>query len=429
MQKSLPVVDQPIIGEINLSGSKSLANRVLLIAACAKGVSVIDNVPANKDVLAGINALESLGVAFAYDPQVRRIKIEGCGGVFPNKKASIFCDEAGTLTRFILPLCAVQMTGEYFIDAAKRMRQRPIKELLDVLTDLGMKAMYHERTDQLPMTIKSCGLAGESVTISGDKSSQFLSGLLLASPLIKKPLLIQSKTDHPQPYVKMTLQLMRDFGVDVTIKQAGYTIEKDQCYQSRDYVIEPDISTASYFWAAAAITQGQVKVKNVSKKAIQGDIRFLDVLAQMGCDVIEESGGITVIGHSSLQGVNINMRNFSDTFMTVAAIACFAQTPTHLTGLAHTKGQESDRILAMYEGLSKLGVYAKIDEDSIYIDPKKSKLRSATVQSYNDHRIAMSLALIGLKQDGVVIDGAQSVSKTCPDYFERMNKMIQQTVI
>ncbi|WP_440615733.1 3-phosphoshikimate 1-carboxyvinyltransferase [Cysteiniphilum sp. 6C5] len=424
-QQSLPLATNKISTEVSLPGSKSLSNRVLLIAAMANGESVIDNLPLSKDVLAGVGALKALGIRHQFDESKGRIIIQGANGIFPHKKARIFCNEAGTLTRFIIPLCAAQKIGEYYIYAAERMMVRPIAEQLAVLSSLGMQAAYEDRQESLPMTLLAKGLKQtDSVSIDGAKSSQFLSGLLIASPLIDGGLSIHSNTDHPQPYVQMTVDMMRDFGVTVDVENNLYKIQANQNYQARHYAIEPDISTASYFWALAAITQGNVKVKHVTRDAKQGDIRFLEVLEKMGCQVITEEDGIRVIGGEVLNGVTVDMRNFSDTFMTVAAIACFAKGETHITGLSHTRLQESDRVSAMAEGLARLGVHVTTTKDSIHICPEKSALRGGTVEGHNDHRIAMSLALIGLKQEGVIINGAECVSKTCPDYFERMAKII-----
>ena len=427
MQNQLLPFRQPIKASVSLPGSKSLSNRALLIAACAKGTSVIENVPVNQDVSAAIDALKALGISFAYDRQKAVIQIEGCQGQFPRRKARIFCNEAGTLTRFIIPLCAGQCEGEYLIDAAPRMRERPIQDQLEVLDALGMKAEYTSRFKHLPMTIYAVGLCSRQVQVRGEKSSQFLSGLLMAAPLIENGLSIESWVEHRQPYVDMTVKVMGDFGVCVRKNDRIYQVLGKQSYQACRYRIEPDVSTASYFWALAAISGGEVKVCGISRASIQGDIRFLEVLEKMGCVVIEEQSSITVKRTGSLKGVTVNMRNFSDTFMTLAAIASFADSDTRITGLAHTKAQESDRLRAMSDGLKRLGIAVTADGDSIDICPQQSCLKAGVVESCNDHRIAMSLALLGLVQDGVWINGAECVSKTCPDYFERINKIVQQS--
>ena len=426
MQKTnaLQLAKTPVHASIDLPGSKSLSNRVLLIAALACGRSKITNLPTSKDVQAGIGALKSLGVVYLLSKDQTEIEISGCGGSFPTKNARVFCNEAGTLTRFIVPLAAAQTQGEYYIYAAKRMMERPIAQQLEILNDLGLQASYEHNAQRLPMTIHAKGLTSvKKVSIQGDKSSQFLSGLLIAAPFIKNGLTIESQTNHPQPYVKMTTDMMQFFGVDIIQKDNQYTV-KNHSYQAKDYAIEPDLSTASYFWALALLTGGEVHVKNVKKQAKQGDIRFLEVLAKMGATVVEENQGISVIATQTLKGVTVNMRNFSDTFMTVAVLACFAQGQTHISGLSHTRLQESDRVFAMEEGLKKLGVKVESTQDTLHIYPQESNLQSAEVQGHNDHRIAMSLALIGARVPGVVINGSQCVAKTCPDYFERMNALI-----
>jgi len=425
MKNSLLLATSPVSGVVHLGGSKSISNRVLLMAACANGISVIENIPLSNDVQACIAALGQLGVKVDYNKVTKVAVIHGCGGVFPNKNANVFCNEAGTLTRFIIALCAMQSSGVYHISAAQVMMDRPLKELLVELAKLGMKADYCGVEHKLPMTIHGGKRNNVDLSVSGSRSSQFVSGLLMSLPLLNLDLSVSSITDHSQPYVDMTIKTMSDFGVNVKSINHTYYMCSGQSYKSKKIIVEPDVSTASYFWAAAAITGGTVIVKNVSDLTMQGDIEFLSVLKKMGCDINSADDGIAVTGPDVLNGVSVNMRNFSDTFMSVAVVACFASNETLLTGLAHTKGQESDRLQAMFEGLTNLGVFVKVDGDSIYIDPERSNLRSATVDSYNDHRIAMSLALLGIHKSGVVINGAECVAKTCPDYFALMNDMIQ----
>lgn len=426
MQRSIPVTQQPVCATVTLPGSKSLANRALLIAGVAKGVSVIENIPMNQDVKACINALQSLEIPIDINQdKATTIRITGCNGDFPNKQVEIFCNESGTLTRFIIPLCATQLSGQFFINAATRMLARPIKAQLIALEALGMSAQYSRNPYSLPMTITAKGLQSKKMHISGEQSSQFLSGLLMAAPFIKGGVNIFSQAYHRQPYAHMTVKIMADFGVTIVQKGQHYHIADHQKYKARHYYIEPDISTASYFWALAGITAGDVKVNYISKETTQADIHFLEIIAKMGCSVIEENDGIRVVGPQNLTGVSVNMRECSDTFMTVAAMACFATTETHITGLSHTRLQESDRINAMTTGLNNLGISVTSNDDSIHIFPQHSKLRQGVVSSFNDHRVAMSLALLGARHPGIIIENAQSVAKTCPEYFERMTKIIQ----
>jgi 3-phosphoshikimate 1-carboxyvinyltransferase len=304
------------------------------------------------------------------------------------------------------------------------MKARPIRDQLKVLHELGMKVSYCDKDYRLPMIINSRGLTSRKISISGKYSSQFLSGILMAAPYVPKGLLIHSKTDHYQPYVGITATMMSQFGGIVYPPRDNiYSVPEQTGYKGRHYCIEPDVSTASYFWAAAALTAGEVSVNSITTDTIQGDIQFLTVLERMGCIVHKKKNSILVIGPKKLRGVCLNMRNFSDTFMTVVAIACFAESDTHITGICHTIGQESNRIRAMLDGLKRLGVHAEETNNSLHIYPQKSKPEGGIVEGYNDHRIAMSLALIGLKQEGVIINGAECVSKTCPDYFQRMSKL------
>ena len=429
MQRSIPVARNPVFATVTLPGAKSLSNRALLIAAVAKGVSIIENIPMSQDIKACIAALKSLHIPIDVNQDNHTVTITGCHGNFPNKKAEIFCNESGTLTRFIIPLCAAQSTGQFCINASRRMIARPIKAQLIALETLGMAAQYQQMPHCLPMTITATGLHGKKngkkISVSGEKSSQFLSGLLMAAPFIEGGLNIHSQTDHRQPYVDMTVKIMTDFGVNITQKGQHYHVTGHEKYKARRYYIAPDISTASYFWALAGITAGKVKVSYISKETTQADIHFLEIIAKMGCSVIHEADGIRVVGANNLTGISVNMRACSDAFMTVAAMACFAATETHITGLSHTRLQESDRINAMETGLKKLGIAVTSDHDSIHIFPQQSNLHPAVVSSFNDHRVAMSLALLGARHQGIIIEDAESVAKTCPDYFERMDKIIQ----
>ncbi|AIT10195.1 3-phosphoshikimate 1-carboxyvinyltransferase [Candidatus Francisella endociliophora] len=424
MKDFIPKIKSKITQQVYLDGSKSIANRSLIIAAMAEGQTSFENLPNSADVLACVAALKELGCDIEHNQNKKTLVIGGCAGNFANSKAKIFCNESGTLTRFIIPMLAVQATGKYYVYAKQRMMDRPLADQLKPLENLGMEASYHEKNYAMPLTIHADSLYGGSIEVDGKKSSQFASGLLMAAPFMQNGLKLNSITDHKQPYLDMTTKVMAEFGVDVDIDKNIYTTKKSEYISPKNYIVEPDVSTASYFWAFAAITGSTIKVMNVTKNSKQGDIKLLEVLEKIGCQVEYFNDGIQVTGSSELQGIEVNMRNFSDTFMTLAAIACFAKGDTYISGLTHTRGQESDRVSAMAEGLTKLGIYVETTEDSIMISPSRSKFRPAEVDSHNDHRIAMSLALLGLKHDGVVVTNAEAVSKTCPDYFDRMRGLV-----
>lgn len=424
MKNFIPKLAFSVSNGVYLDGSKSIANRVLIIAAMAKGETRFSNLPNSADVLACVQALKELGCKLKHDQQTKSLTIQGCNGVFPNRSAKIFCNESGTLTRFIIPMCATQNNSNYHINATQRMMDRPLADLLAALELLGMKASYHTKNLSMPLTISSNSLAGGNISVDGKKSSQFASGLLMAAPYMQGDLALQSITNHKQPYLEMTAKVMAEFGVGVTVNDNTYKASPTSYVSSGQYTVEPDVSTASYFWALAAITNSSIKVMNITQNSKQGDIKFLEVLEQIGCSVNYCDDGIEVVGAKSLKGITINMRNFSDTFMTLAAIACFADGDTYISGLNHTRGQESDRVDAMAEGLMGLGIYVETTEDTILISPARSDLKAGEVESHNDHRIGMSLALLGLKQDGVIINNAEAVNKTCPDYFERMKTIV-----
>jgi 3-phosphoshikimate 1-carboxyvinyltransferase len=424
MKQSLTPIAHPVICDVSLPGSKSMCNRALLIAAMAEGTTKLTNMLFSDDVEACIEALGVLGVQLEVYREDRQIIVQGCNGEFPHKQVRLYTREAGTLTRFLIPLCAAQRHGLFHFSASERMMERPLSELMEVLEAQGCEVEYLDKHGYMPFNLKPQGLRGGSASICGKKSSQFLSGLLLASPFAKLDLSLVSETDHQQPYVKMTVAMMTRFGVVVTEKHNSYVAVSGQNYKGRDYSIEPDLSTASYFWALAAITKGKVCVRHTTSESHQGDIRFVGLLEEMGCQVDYTDQGIIVTGGKSLKGISVNMRNFSDTFMTAAAVAVFAKGETFIEGLSHTRLQESDRVVAMSAGLQRLGVTVETTEDSIKILPNLAALHGAEVLSHNDHRIAMSLALLGLKVSDVVIDGAECVKKTCPDYFERMAKVL-----
>lgn len=420
MKETVQPITRRLDSSVLVPGSKSITNRVLLLAALAQGRSQLSGVLSSDDSKAFINALNVLGVSTAITPDLSA-DVPGCGGVFPNREASIYCHEAGTVTRFMIPAVCTQ-EGRYEFSASPRMSERPLEKLLTALTDQGAEFNYTMLAGCMPFQVRPHGLRGGDVQVDISESSQFLSGMMMAAPLAKTPMILTAnQAIAKKPYVLMTQALMAQFGVECELISETAVRIKPQSYQCLDFAIEPDMSTASYFFAAAAVVGGKVHVKNISRQCLQGDIRFLEVLEKMGCVVQEEYGGISVIRSGELQGLDIDMAGFTDTFMTLAAVAAFANGPTTLRSLAHTKLQESDRIEAIADGLRRLGVGIETTEDSIRITP--GELQGGTVSSYNDHRIAMSLSLIGLQVPGVEIEGAEAVSKTCPNYFQLLKSL------
>ncbi len=434
-------IASPFIRKMDLPGSKSIVNRVLLLASLAEGESFFRNFLLSDDTEAMLESLQRLGVRVELNRGRKELRVYGCGGEFPHKKVDLFTRDSGTTTRFLIPILAAQETGEFTISASERMSARPLQPLLKAIEALGGVIHYHDKPYALPLTIYARGLLGGSLEVSVEESTQFLSGLLMASPFFKSSIFLSSHRQkhsedlaliktHNQSYVKLTAQLMEKFGAKIKKLDSdntggqGILTLPGQYQNQENFYIEPDISTASYFFAAAVLTGGEVEISNISLDSTQGDIQFLEILKLMGAEVLGKPDSILVKGNSlkSLKGLSVNMRDFSDTFMTLAALACFAEGPTEICGIAHTRFQESNRIEAVASGLRLLGARVEIFEDGLKIYPQR--LHGGLVSSFNDHRIAMSLALIGLKVPGVQILNPECVKKTCPDYFERLQSDI-----
>jgi 3-phosphoshikimate 1-carboxyvinyltransferase len=429
-------INHPINATVRVPGSKSLTNRALLIASLANGTTKITNALFSDDSRYFAQALQTLGFDIQLDESSHEMTVTGLGGRIPATNAELFIGNAGTAARFLSAFLTLGK-GEYILGGEPRMRERPIGDLAEALTQLGAKLQpvntghWSLVTDYSsicpPIKITASGLPGGKTKIAGNISSQFLSALLMIAPYAKSPVEIELTTDlNSKPYVDMTLSIMHDFGVDV--QRNGYqsfTIPLSTYrgaslwdhFPLTNYPIESDASAASYFFAAPGICGGTVKVENITRNSVQGDIKFLDVLAQMGCTVEETDDCLLVTGHSQLHGVDIDMRDIPDTAQTLAAIAPFADSPTRIRGIASARLKETDRIHATCAELTRLGVRVEEHEDGMTIHPVE-KMRPAVIQTYNDHRMAMAFSLIGLRFDGVTIENPSCVSKTFPDYFE-----------
>lgn len=402
----------------SLPGAKSITNRALLLAALAHGTSVLRNVLESDDTIAFLNAICFLGVKIESHKDALVIHGEGRLHAYD---VPIWCDSAGTAARFLLAACAA-MPGIYHFDASEQMRQRPMSSLVHVLRHQGVLI----DSESLPFKMETTGLYGGDVIFDSPDSSQFVSALLMASPFMKTPLSLQVKGLSRDAFIQMTVTMMRDFGVVVERQSDRYQVMLPQQYSAREYDIEPDMSTASYFFARAALMKNTVTIPHVMRETcIHGDVEFLTVLEQMGCSVTSTSEGISVTGPEQLQGVTVDMNNFSDTFLTLACLAPFAATATTITGLAHTRLQECDRLAVIAQMLLRLKITVNLGEDWIRIEPGVPQ--AVTVDSHHDHRVAMALSLIGLKTPGLRITHANAVSKTCPDFFARWGANVLTT--
>jgi 3-phosphoshikimate 1-carboxyvinyltransferase len=406
---------------VRVPGSKSLTNRALLISALANAKTRLINALFSDDSCYFVKALQTLGFDVQLDEANHEMTVTGQGGKIPAHKAELFIGNAGTAARFLTAFLTLGH-GEYILDGDSRMRERPIGDLVDALNQLGVEL---ETTSNCPpVEIFARGLPGGKTRIAGNISSQFLSALLMVAPYAKSPVEIEVITElNSKPYVDMTIAVMKDFGVEVERRGYERFIIQPSFYSPiSSYSIESDASAASYFFAAPAICGGKVRVENISRHSRQGDIAFLDILQQMGCTIMEGTDSIEVAGTLPLRGVDVDMRDIPDTAQTLAVIAPFASSPTRIRGIASARVKESDRVHATCTELARLGIEVEEHEDGMTIYPCK-QIRPGTIQTYNDHRMAMAFALIGLQVEGITIENPSCVSKTFPNYFEVLDAL------
>jgi 3-phosphoshikimate 1-carboxyvinyltransferase len=418
----IPPCPGPVRGSIRPPGSKSITNRALVCAALARGTSVLSGVLDSQDTRVMAAGLAALGIRLQPDWRRGDVRVEGGAGRIPATEADIDCAASGTTIRFLSAVCSLGH-GTFRLDGTPRMRKRPIGDLLEALRGLGVDATAGSPGGCPPAVIRSQGLAGGTARVRGDTSSQFASGLAMVAPCTRSGMRIEFEGRLVStPYLEMTRRVMEAFGAscEVTgernwrIAPCGY----DACV----YRIEPDASAASYFFAAAAITGGSVRVDGLSRRSMQGDVGFCDALAEMGCAVSwdddpQTGGSITVSGRAS-RGISIDMNAISDTVPTLAVVALFAEGPTTIRNVAHIRDKETDRIGDLARELASLGATVTERADGMTIEP--APLHAATLATYDDHRMAMSLSLAGLRVPGVRILDPRCVEKTFPDYWSRL---------
>jgi 3-phosphoshikimate 1-carboxyvinyltransferase len=416
---------RPPQGTIRVPGSKSLTNRALILAALSdpsRG-SELHGVLQSEDTEVMVEALRTLGFRVRVDWAKATIHVRrgDHASPIPAKEANLFVANSGTSMRFLTALVSLGH-GHYRLDGVSRMRERPIEDLLTALRQLGVTACCEQQNGYPPVIIEANGLHGGTARIRGELSSQFLSGLLMAAPLARNE--VRLEVEGPlvsEPYVAMTVAVMRQFGVDVATDFRRYfDVPVHPWYASRRFVIEPDASAASYFFAAAAITRGQITVAGLGPDSVQGDVGFARVLEEMGCSVGQSDAGITVLG-GPLHGIDVDMNAMSDCVMTLAAVACFAQGPTTIRNVAHIRHKETDRLHALAVELDRVGIGVDEMADGLRIRP--GSLRGAALETYNDHRMAMSMALLGLVVPGIVIRNPGCVAKTYPDFFKDLERL------
>ena len=411
----------PIAAVVRVPGSKSHTNRALLAAALAEGVTTLTNALFSDNSQVFAESLARLGFDVRSDPERAEFTITGLGGRIPAARAELAVGNAGTAARFLTALLTLGY-GEFLLDGDARMRQRPLSDLLAALAQLG--AHVHSHSGCPPVRVQAAGLPGGQAVVRGEVSSQFLSGLLLVAPYAQSPVdLWVEGSLSSKPYVDLTLGVMEDFGISVI--RNGYvefSVTPQRYHARAQYAIESDASAASYFFALPAICGGRVQVQNLTHRLRQGDVAFVDLLARMGCTVIEKPEGIEVTGPADpLHGIEVDLGDMPDTAQTLAAVAPFASGPTTIRGIASARQKETDRVAALCAELARLGLRVEEHPDGLTITP--GPIHPAVVRTYNDHRMAMAFALIGLRVPGITIDNPACVAKTFPNYFEVLEQL------
>lgn len=442
-QYQVKKLTRPIDWTVTVPGSKSMTNRALLIAALSDDEVTLEGVLFSDDSRVFLGSLQSLGFALQIDENKKQVILKGCGGKIPKKEAEIYVGSAGTAARFLTAMLGCS-DGTYTILASEQMKKRPMKPLFELLEQMGAEISYLEQEYFLPVRINGCrcrgrlhvnrtdGQISESsleeqpayVELDISKSTQFLSAMLLIAPMFAEGIHIHitsEKTDGS--YIRITRQMMEEFGVVTEFDGKDYFSPADAVYHKKEYTIEPDMSAACYFYAAAAITGGRALVRNVHKNNTQGDLKFLEVLSKMGAKIVEESEGIAVYGpkQGELKGISVNMNDFSDQTMTLAAIAPFCKDSVHIEGIGHIRLQESDRLHGIATELKRLGIRCEEEEAAITIYSGEPK--AGVVETYEDHRMAMAFSLIGLRAEGIVIDHPNCCRKTFENYFELLEEL------
>ena len=403
---------------VRLPGSKSITNRALVCAALAAGETTLAGALFADDTEAMVEAVRALGAEVECDPGAATMRVRGNGAVGTAPDVVIDARRSGTTGRFVAPLAAL---SEHCvtIDGHPQLRSRPFGDLADALRRLGVSVEFPSGGDGLPMRIRG-PILKDAAPVAADRSSQFLSGLMMAAPAVPRGMRLPVVgAAVSQSYVEMTAEVMRAFGASVSIEPGSVQVAGGGYRPVERFAVEPDASSASYFMAAAAVTQGTVRIEGLGAGSIQGDARFAGVLESMGASVVQNEASTTVSG-GPLRGVDIDLADMSDTAPTLAAVAALAETPTRVRGIGFVRGKESDRIAAVVAELARCGVEARELEDGFEVVPGAA-VTGARVRTYDDHRIAMAFAVLGLVVPGMEIENPGCVAKTFPGFYEALD--------
>ena len=460
--------ERPIHWTVEVPGSKSITNRALLLAALSEGTVRLDGVLFSDDSRYFLESLRSLGFRTNVREAENQVVVEGCGGRIPRSEGEIFVGSAGTAARFLTAFLGVS-DGTWCIQASPQMRKRPMKPLFEALLSLGAQIEWLGEPWYLPVRMTGAGKCRQTSGSGKDfgrqirdgeiqkdgtgshptvlqldisRSTQFLSAFLLVAPVFAEGLCIRITSDKKDgSYIRITRKIMEQFGVRAEFQGDSYIVPAGSVYHRTSYQIEPDVSAACYFYAAAAVTGGTARVGRVHLDGMQGDLKFLDVLERMGCSVCDEPGGVFVAGPGRdspgtcrngkpgqapgrLAGLAVDMNDFSDQALTLAAIAPYADAPVEIHNVAHIRGQESDRIRAIVTNLTRAGIMCTEFPDGVRIEPGQP--RPCRIETFDDHRVAMAFAVMGLRADGIVIENPMCCRKTFEHYFDLLDALLQR---
>jgi len=406
---------------ISVPGSKSYTQRALITSALASGRSVIKDALISEDTEYLINALCSLGANVAQEGN--GLVVEGTGGKLVTPSSALYLGNNGTGLRFLTGTVSLGH-GTFMLDGNKRMRQRPIQPLVDALNQMGVEASCIQGNGCPPVEVRARGLPGGKTRLTTALSSQYLSSLLLASPCAERDTEIEISSQLPSwPYIELTLDVMAHFGVEVLVSEGRlFYIKAFQAYQPREYVIEGDLSSATYFMAAAAIVGQTIKISNINPGSLQGDVRFLELLETMGCKVSRSGGGVEVTGPlSNHEDLSFDLNDVPDLVPALAVVSAFREGKTILKNILHLRAKESDRVAALTHELKKIGARAEEKADGMVVQGIAS--HGAEIDCYSDHRIAMSFAIAGLAIEGISIKDPDCVRKSFPDFWEKLESL------
>lgn len=413
---------------VSVPGSKSMTNRALLLAALSDGTCMLEGVLFSEDSRVFLRCLENLGFQLQINESDTSVIICGAGGKIPNPQAEIDVGSAGTAARFLTVMLAFA-GGDYEIRSSEQMAKRPMEPLLSVLEQGGAEIEYHGEKGHFPFALHAHGAVLSEVTIDTSVSSQFASALLMAAVLLPEGLHVRMTGNRTEgSYIRMTTAMMQQFGFTVQQEESGYYIEGGQHIRKERYAVEPDVSGAAYFYSLAPLLGVDVLVRRVHADSLQGDMRYVALLGGLGCILEDTPDGLIVrgAGITHYPGLHVNMRDFSDQTMTLAALAVYADSVTEIAGVGHIRRQESDRIAAVLCELTRMGIRCEElpGDEGIRIYPGQPQ--PAVINTYDDHRMAMAFSLVGLRAEGIVIDNPGCCKKTFENYFDVLETLYQE---